>query len=177
MDRQRCYHVQMIVLVFLRVMIGWHFLYEGVGKLLKPNWSAAGYLMQSRGLFAGLFRWMAETPSVLAVVNQMNIWGLMAIGLGLIVGCCTRLASAAGIMLILLYYACNPLLVGYYYSIPMEGNYLVVNKNLVEMAALLLIVVTSSGRYAGIDRILHKLSQGLLPGRKSPLLPGPCLPL
>jgi thiosulfate dehydrogenase [quinone] large subunit len=100
---------------------------------------------------------MADTPGVLAIVNQMNIWGLIAIGLGLIVGCFTRLASAAGIFLILLYYACNPLLVGYYYSIPMEGNYLIVNKNLVEMAALVVIAVTFNSSYVGIDRILFKL--------------------
>jgi len=157
METQKYYHIQMIALVFLRVMIGWHFLYEGVAKFLKPNWSAAGYLMQSRGLFAPIFQWIADTPTLLAVVNQMNIWGLMAIGLGLILGCFTRLASAAGIFLILLYYACNPLLVGYYYSIPLEGNYLVVNKNLVEMAALLVIATTFSSRYVGFDRILHKL--------------------
>jgi thiosulfate dehydrogenase [quinone] large subunit len=157
MEGQKYYHLQMLALVFLRVMIGWHFLYEGVAKFLKPNWSAAGYLMQSRGLFAPVFQWIADTPAVLSVVNQMNIWGLMAIGLGLILGCCTRLASAAGIFLILLYYACNPLLVGYYYSIPMEGNYLIVNKNLVEMAALVLIAVTFSSRHVGVDRILHGL--------------------
>ena len=160
MEGQTYNRLQMLALVFLRVMIGWHFLYEGVAKFLKPNWSAAGYLMQSRGLFAPVFQWMADTPSVLAVVNQMNTWGLMAIGLGLILGCFTRLASAAGIFLILLYYACNPLLVGYYYSIPMEGNYLIVNKNLVEMAALVVIAVTFSSRYAGIDRILHGVLRG-----------------
>lgn len=155
MEGQRFGRLQMVALVFLRVMIGWHFLYEGVAKWLKPNWSAAGYLMQSRGLFGPAFRWMADTPGVLAVVDQMNIWGLIAIGLGLILGCFTRLASAAGIFLILLYYACNPLLVGYFYSIPMEGNYLVVNKNLVEMAALLVIALTHTSRYMGIDRLLH----------------------
>jgi hypothetical protein len=37
----------------------------------------------------------------------------------------------------------------------MEGNYLVINKNLVEMAALLVILVTNSGRHVGQDRILH----------------------
>ncbi len=162
MEEQRYYRVQMVALVFLRVMIGWHFLYEGVAKFLKPHWSAAGYLMQSRGLFAPLFHWMADTPSVLAVVNQMNIWGLMAIGLGLILGCFTRLASAAGIFLILLYYACNPLLVGYWYSIPMEGNYLIVNKNLVEMAALFVIAVTFNSSYVGIDRILFKLLHNII---------------
>lgn len=157
MEEQKFNRLQMITIVILRVMIGWHFLYEGVAKLMKPNWSASGYLMQARGIFAGIFTWMANTPAVLNIVNIANIWGLMLIGLGLILGCFTRLASLAGIFLILLYYVCNPLFVGYYYSIPMEGNYLIVNKNLVELAALVVIAVTFSGRYLGFDRILHKL--------------------
>jgi len=32
-----------------------------------------------------------------------------------------------------------------------------VNKNLVELCALVVILVTGSGRFAGLDRILHGL--------------------
>jgi thiosulfate dehydrogenase (quinone) large subunit len=150
-------NVQKTSLVILRVLIGWHFMYEGVAKLLKGTWSAAGYLSQARGLLAPFFQWIAHTPNVLTIVNQMNIWGLIAIGLGLILGCFTRWASYAGMLLILLYYLANPPFVGYFYSIPMEGNYLIVNKNLVEMAALFLISVTPSGRWAGLDLLVNKI--------------------
>ena len=159
MEDAKFSRLQMIALVILRVTIGWHFLYEGVAKLLKPNWSAAGYLLQSRGIFADIFRWMAASPDVMAWVNPLNMWGLTLIGLGLIVGCFTRLASAAGILFIAMLYLCNPLMVGYFYSIPMEGNYLIINKNLVEMAALYVILVTGTGRYLGLDRIVHLLIQ------------------
>jgi thiosulfate dehydrogenase (quinone) large subunit len=149
--------LQMIALALLRILIGWHFLYEGIAKLMKPNWSAAGFLMQARGPSAGIYRWLANSPEILSYVNLMNMWGLVLIGLGLIVGCMTRAASAAGMMLILMYYVCNPPFVGYFYSIPAEGSYLIVNKNLVEAAALLVIIVTSAGRYYGLDQIIHKL--------------------
>jgi thiosulfate dehydrogenase [quinone] large subunit len=43
--------------------------------------------------------------------------------------------------------------VGYFYSIPTEGSYLIVNKNLVELAALAVILVTRTGRDAGLDRL------------------------
>lgn len=155
MDKERFSRLQIFALVLLRVLIGWHFLYEGVAKLMKPGWSAAGFLMQSRGPFADLFRGIAASPDVLAVVNNLNKWGLTCIGLGLILGCFTRFASASAIFVIGAYYLCNPLLIGYFYSIPMEGSYLIVNKNLVEMAALFVILVTQSGRYVGLDRILH----------------------
>jgi thiosulfate dehydrogenase [quinone] large subunit len=146
----------MIAIVVLRVAIGWHFLYEGVAKLTKPGWSAAGYLMQSRGVFSGFFRWLAADPSLLRFVNPLTSWGLTLIGLGLILGCFTRLASAAGILLLLLFYLCNPPFVGYFYSIPTEGSYLIVNKNMVEMAALVVVLTTGSGRVVGLDRIIHR---------------------
>ena len=155
---------QMAAIVVLRVLIGWHFLYEGLSKLTNPGWSASGYLLQSRGPFSALFRWMAADPSVLANVNLLNKWGLTAIGLGLILGCFTRLASAAGLLVILLFYLCNPPFVGYFYAIPTEGSYLVVNKNLVEAAALAVVLVTNSGRAAGLDRVIH----GLLRRRSRP---------
>ena len=151
----------MVAIVVMRVLIGWHFLYEGIAKLSNPNWSAAGYLTQSRGPLAGLFHWMVGEANVLANVNLLNKWGLTLIGLGLILGCFTRLASASGMLVVLLFYMANPPFVGYFYSIPSEGSYLVVNKNLVEVAALAVVFTTRSGLVAGLDRIIH----GLL-GRK-----------
>jgi thiosulfate dehydrogenase [quinone] large subunit len=160
MEDGKLSRAQMIAIVALRVLIGWHFLYEGLSKLTTPGWSASGYLLQSRGPFAGLFRWMAADPNVLANVNLLNKWGLTAIGLGLILGCFTRVASAAGLLVILLFYLCNPPFVGYFYAIPTEGSYLVVNKNLVEAAALAVVLVTNSGRAAGLDRVIHRLLRG-----------------
>ena len=148
---------QMATVVVLRVLIGWHYLYEGVSKLTSDGWSAKGFLLQSRGPFAEVFRWMAADPERLEMVNQLNMWGLTLIGLGLILGCFTRLASLSGLALILLFYLCNPPFVGYYYSIPAEGSYLIVNKNLVEAAALAVIFTTGSGKAAGLDRIIHGL--------------------
>ena len=147
----------LVAIVLLRVAIGWHFLYEGVAKLSKPGWSAAGFLLQSRGPAAAFFRGLAADPSALAIVNPLNMWGLTLIGLGLILGCFTRLASAAGMLMILLFYLCNPPFVGYFYSIPTEGSYLIVNKNLVELAALAVVLTTGSGRALGLDRIVHRL--------------------
>jgi thiosulfate dehydrogenase [quinone] large subunit len=110
MDREgfRLSRAAMVAIVLLRVAIGWHFLYEGVAKLQKPGWSAAGYLQQSRGVLADLFKWMAGNPNVLEVVNPLNMWGLTLIGLGLILGCFTRLSAAAGMLIVLMYYLANP---------------------------------------------------------------------
>ena len=79
------------------------------------------------------------------------------VGVCLILGLFTRLASLAGIGFILMFYLAAPPLIGYFYAIPSEGSYLIVNKNLVELAALVVILLTGSGRFAGLDRIVHGL--------------------
>lgn len=147
----------MIAITILRIVVGWHFLYEGLAKLTAPSWSAAGYLRQARGPFAGWFKWLASQPDLLANADLITMWGLTLVGLLLILGLFTRLASLGGIGFLVMFYLCNPPFVGYFYSIPTEGSYLVVNKNLVELCALIVILMTGSGRFAGFDRIVHTL--------------------
>ena len=157
MEETKLPRAPMIAITVLRVFVGWHFLYEGLAKLTAPSWSAAGYLKQARGPFADLFRGLANQPNLLANADLITMWGLTLVGAFLILGLFTRLASLAGIGLVLLFYLCNPPFVGYFYSIPTEGSYLIVNKNLVEVCALVVILVTGSGRFAGLDRVLHGL--------------------
>jgi thiosulfate dehydrogenase [quinone] large subunit len=147
----------MIAITLMRVIVGWHFLYEGVDKLTSPGWSAAGYLRQARGPFSEMFRSLAARPDQLANADLVTMWGLTIVGALLILGLFTRLASVAGMAFILLFYLSTPPFVGYFYSLPTEGSYLIVNKNLVELCALIVILVTGTGRFAGLDRILHSL--------------------
>jgi thiosulfate dehydrogenase [quinone] large subunit len=147
----------MVAITLLRVFVGWHFLYEGISKLSSPTWSAVGYMKASRGPFAAFFRWVASQPNLLDNANLVTMWGLTIVGVLLILGLFTRLASIGGIGFLLLFYFANPPFVGYFYSLPTEGSYLVVNKNLVELFALVVIFFTGSGRFAGLDRLLHLL--------------------
>ncbi len=157
MDDWKVSRRAMIALTLLRVAIGWHFLYEGVSKLTAPSWSAAGYLKQARGPFADFFRGLAGQPNMLANADLVTMWGLTIVGVLLILGLFTRLASLGGIVFILLFYFATPPFVGYFYAIPTEGSYLIVNKNLVELCALVAILLTGSGRFAGLDRLVHGL--------------------
>jgi len=147
----------MIAITVLRVAVGWHFLYEGLAKMTSASWSAAGYLKQARGPFAELFKWLAAQPNLLANADLITMWGLTIVGILLILGLFTRLASLGAIGFIVLFYLCNPPFVGYFYSIPSEGSYLIVNKNLVELCALVVVLLTGSGRFAGLDVLLHRM--------------------
>ena len=144
----------MIAITVMRVFIGWHFLYEGIAKVTAASWTAAGYMKQARGPFGETFKWLAAQPNLLANADMITMYGLTIVGLLLILGLFTRLAALGGIGFLLLFYFANPPFVGYFYSLPMEGSYLVVNKNLVELGALFVVLVTGSGQFAGLDRFV-----------------------
>jgi len=148
---------QLWALVLLRIAIGWHFLYEGLVKLMNPDWSSLGYLMDSRGLFQGMFHSMASNPGMLNVVDFMNTWGLLLIGAGLLVGLFSRVASIAGMLLLFFYYLSHPAIIGAAYAIPSEGSYLWINKNLIELLALWVLYLFPTGTIIGMDRLVSKI--------------------
>jgi uncharacterized membrane protein YphA (DoxX/SURF4 family) len=120
----------------LRMVIGWHFLYEGFTKLLLPGWTSAGYLENSPGPLSALFQWLAAQKALTPVVDALNVWGLIAVGLALMLGIAVRPASAAGMALLAMYYMAYPPLFSPAAVPGSEGAYLIVNKNLVELFAL-----------------------------------------
>jgi thiosulfate dehydrogenase [quinone] large subunit len=145
---------QVTALVTLRMLIGWHFFYEGLAKLANPYWTAAGYLSESKFILSKFFVSLAANPSTLLFVDFVNKWGLVLIGLGLLLGCFTRVATIAGIVFLALYYLAAPPFVGYVYSMPSEGSYLIVNKVLIELAALAVLLAFPTGRLIGLDRLI-----------------------
>jgi thiosulfate dehydrogenase [quinone] large subunit len=147
----------MVAITVMRVLIGWHFLYEGIAKLTAPSFTAAGYLKQARGPFADVFKWLAAQPNLLANSDVLTMWGLTIVGLLLILGLFTRLSCLGAIGFLLMFYFATPPFVGYFYSLPSEGSYQLVNKNLVELGAVIVVLLTGSGRFAGLDRIVHGL--------------------
>ncbi len=145
---------QLFWLVTLRVIIGWHFLYEGLVKLINPNWSSVGFLLDSEGFMSGFFESLAANPGLLQWIDWINIWGLIAIGSGLILGAFCRVAISAGILLLAMYYLSHPPFVGLTYAMPTEGSYLIVNKVLIETAAMIVLLVFPTSRFIGIDRLI-----------------------
>jgi len=155
-DLWRYTRIKLWALVLLRVAIGWHFLYEGIAKLLNPYWTSAGFLLESKGPLAGLFHGIVANPTALRVVDILNTWGLIAIGLALMAGFLTRLASLAGMVLLVLYYICNPPLIGTTYSAPSEGAYLFVNKNVIEFLALWVLILFPTSKIIGLDGLIFR---------------------
>ncbi len=148
---------QTSALVALRILIGWHFFYEGLAKLVSPYWTSASYLADSKWFLHGTLVWIASSPTAVTLVDRINEWGLLLIGLGLMVGLLTRWAAIAGVVATALYYLSAPPFAGYSYAMPNEGAYLVVNKVLIELVALLVILAFSAvGREWSLDGLLAK---------------------
>jgi thiosulfate dehydrogenase [quinone] large subunit len=136
MNTQKLTVVQGYSLVLLRILIGWHFLYEGVIKAYNPSWTSKGYLL-SASILKPFFTWLAG-DSLLSVIDTLNIAGLIAVGFSLLIGIKVRWGCIGGILLLLLYYLAHPPFPSLPQG-PSEGSYWVVNKNLIEMVALFVV--------------------------------------
>jgi thiosulfate dehydrogenase [quinone] large subunit len=152
---------QAVGLVLLRTLIGWHFLYEGFYKLMLPGWtragaplarwSAAGYMKASSGPLAGFIRPLADSGAI-GWIDVLIPIALALVGLSLLLGLLTQIGGwgAAG-FLTLFYLTAIPT-----QGVPIpgaEGTYLLVSKNLIELAAVLVVIAFRTGAIAGLDAI------------------------
>jgi len=149
---------QLTGLVLLRVAIGWHFLYEGLIKIALPVWSSFGYLMDSKGFMENFFHTIAGQEQILQFADLVNMWGLVAIGLSLVIGLFSRPAIIAGIVLLAMYYLSHPAFLGLDYALPSEGSYFIINKTFIELLALYVLFVFPTSKTIGLDRLIFRHS-------------------
>lgn len=153
MNSPKLTNVQGYALVLLRILIGWHFLYEGVIKAYNPSWTSRGYLLSAsilKPFFAGL-----ASDSLISVIDNLNIIGLIAVGISLLIGIKVRWGCIGGILLLMLYYIAHPPFPGLPQG-PSEGSYWVVNKNLIEMVALFVIYQFPLTTVFGLENLFSK---------------------
>ncbi|MGL4292196.1 MAG: DoxX family membrane protein [Bacteroidales bacterium] len=147
---------QFLALLLLRLAVGWHFLYEGLSKLLNPKWTSYGYLMDAEGFLSGLFHSLASNPMLLKWADVMNMTGLTLVGLSLMTGCLVSWASVGGILMLILYFLSHIPFIDAAYLLPTEGSYLWIDKNIIEIFTLLVIIYFPTSRIVGIDRWLYR---------------------
>ena len=91
--------------------------------------------------------------SFLDVANWLTTFGLCGIGVCLILGFLTPLAAICAAAFLALLYLSFPPWPGLPPNPKTEGHYWIVSKNLVELIACLLIAVTASGHWFGLDAL------------------------
>ncbi|PAU82561.1 DoxX family protein [Halorubrum salipaludis] len=137
----------------LRLMMGLAFLQAGSSKLLGGEFSAAGYLQNAPAAngspLADLFASMAQSPLFMDFVNVAVPWGQLFIGLGLIVGCLTRLAAFWGAFMMLLFYFGNwDIAHGY------------INGDFAYLLVFLSVAAFGAGRIFGLDAYIEQYDIG-----------------
>jgi thiosulfate dehydrogenase [quinone] large subunit len=153
---------QQFTLVLLRTAIGWHFAYEGFYKLMLPGWtrdgqrlgawSAEAYLKGATGPLAPFFHNLAAQPGTVHAVDVIVPIGLLLVGLSLMLGLLTQFGCLGAIVFLLTFYLSQPPFSG----MPQqgaEGTYLFVNKNLIELIAVMTIMAFRTGAIAGLDQL------------------------
>jgi len=150
---------QSVALIVLRTLIGWHFLYEAYFKIMSPAWSgsggpltpwtSAGYLQGASGPLGGIFHRLVNAGWTVWLDRSVKV-ALLVIGLSLILGLFTRVGLWLALAMLALFYLLYVPTLG----IPQpnnEGTYLIVNKTLIEAAAVAVLLMFDTGRIAGLD--------------------------
>jgi uncharacterized membrane protein YphA (DoxX/SURF4 family) len=89
----------------------------------------------------------------LDIANFLTIYGLIAMGGCLILGFLTPLAALCAAAFLAMIYLSMPPWPGLPPNPKTEGHYWIVSKNLVELIACLLVAVTASGHWFGLDAL------------------------
>lgn len=157
---------QSIALISLRTLIGWHFLYEAYFKIMSPAWSrgggpltpwtSAGYLQGASGPLAGIFQRLVNAGWTVWLDRGVKVT-LLVIGVSLILGLFTRVGLWLALAMLSLFYLLYVPTLG----LPQpnsEGAYLIVNKTLIEAAAVAVLLMFNTGRIAGLDLFFRKYS-------------------
>ena len=97
---------------------------------------------------------VSEPWTAIKYSDTVTIIGLTALGLMLILGLFTRFAAAAAAIMLFSFYLAMPPLPGVP-DIPGPEHSFIVNKNLIEVFALMAIAALPSGMWFGLDRLLH----------------------
>lgn len=118
------------------------FFLAGASKLLS-GWSAEGYLLGATGPFATFFKGMAGND----FISNLNEWGLLLIGIALIIGMMVRPASFFGAMLMALYYLAH-----------FEQNtaHGIIEYHIIYITLFSLMMSGGFGHAFGVDGIIHE---------------------
>ncbi len=131
-----------VSLFLLRVSLGWLFFYSGITKILNPEWTSLKYL-QGAKMFTGFFSWMTQ-PSVLSVIDFMNEWGQLLLGISLILGIVIRLSTTLGAILMALYYSALP------FPYPNPQSF-IVDQHIIYALVMIYLGAVRAGRAYGLE--------------------------
>lgn len=139
-----------IILAKLRISMGFIFLWAFIEKL--PNWlagnsPATGFLTKgTTGIFAEFFASLANYP----ITDYMYMFGLMLVGVALILGIEMKLAMVGGSSMMFFIYLAS--------ALPPEHNP-ILDEHIIYIFVLILLYKLNSGEYIGFQNRWQKLKK------------------
>jgi uncharacterized membrane protein YphA (DoxX/SURF4 family) len=97
---------------------------------------------------------LPTTGRFLSWLDWGTRWGLTVIGACLMIGLLTRLNCVLAAGFLLMTYLSAPSFPWLPVPLQNEGNYVYINKNVIEFLALLVLATTASGRWFGVDGLI-----------------------
>jgi len=138
-------HSLRAIILLLRVALGLDFFYLGFSVLFNP---LLGTQIRAKSL-GDLYSWLAANPVPAGDwVHPFAQWAFLIIGICLMAGLLTRLASIAGIVLALLSY-----LPTVSYSAISVTQF--INDEVIVVICLLILIFANAGTYLGLDNFIH----------------------
>jgi len=93
--------------------------------------------------------------NLMLIIDPLIKWGLLLIGLSLILGFLTKYSKIAGLCMLFFFWLSHPPFIGYEYSLPFEGHYLIFDKNSVEFFAILVLMFFPTEQIIGLQRLAN----------------------
>jgi thiosulfate dehydrogenase [quinone] large subunit len=140
--------LEKISLLLVRLSLGWLFFYSGITKILNPGWTSLKYLTGAKSL-TGFYVWMSQ-PSILPIIDALNEYGQLLLGISLILGIAVRLSATLGTVLMFLYYLALP------FPYPNPQSF-IVDQHIIYAAILLYLGVMRAGKTYGLEVLCSKL--------------------
>lgn len=128
-----------IAIFLLRVIMGLRLVFPGWMMIQMGPYSSKGYLEHTEGPFAGFFRKLAQYK----IIDYLNKWGLFLTGLALVFGIFVRLASYAGILLMIFYWLTK---------FPHKEG--VIDERVISIAVFFLLIILNAGIFLGFDYLI-----------------------
>jgi uncharacterized membrane protein YphA (DoxX/SURF4 family) len=138
-------HSLRLSILLLRLALGLSFFYLGWTALFDPTLSEA---LGSRSL-PGLSSWLAAPSPIAAIPSAVFAWALLVVGVLIVIGLFTRLASFVGIIIVLA--SLLPAI-----NLTAFNAAQLVNDEVVVLFALFVLIFGKAGHYLGVDGGLQR---------------------
>lgn len=131
-----------ILIALLRMALGWWFLYQGVSAMTQPNWTIEPFIKDAQ-TFPSFYAFIGAPPN-LEYISYITKGLFLIIGVLLVLGIGSRIASFLGFLFMALFYFPH---LNFPY---VDSTYYIVDQHFIFGLILLYLFLARSGEYFGL---------------------------